>query len=216
MNATDFWGLAIVIGVVLISMVLHELMHGVVAYLLGDETAKEEGRLTLNPFKHLDPVISIILPVMLYLMGGPIFGGAKPVPINTRNLKKGAVGMALVGLAGPLTNFVLALTAFLVGHLTGWLYTGGMLEFFFVRMIGANLGFMVFNLLPIPPLDGSRVLYLVAPDGVRKLMEQMERSVGIILVFVLVMIFGTALAQLMNGAIVAIMKFFYLLVGIAI
>lgn len=105
--------------VILLSMMLHELAHGVVAYKLGDDTAKTEGRLTLNPLKHLDPVLSVAMPLILFLSGGPIFGGAKPVPINTRKLKHGVWGMALVAIAGPLTNFVLAFLVFLLGHFTG-------------------------------------------------------------------------------------------------
>lgn len=101
-------GILIAFGVILLSMMLHELAHGYVAYLLGDETAKDEGRLTLNPFKHLDPVLSVAMPLLLFLSGGPIFGGAKPVPIDPKKLKHGVWGMAMVAIAGPLTNFVLA------------------------------------------------------------------------------------------------------------
>ena len=108
----DVLGIVIVLGVILVSMILHELAHGLVAYALGDTTAKEEGRLTLNPIKHIDPVFSVAVPLILYLTGGPIFGGAKPVPVNSRNLKFGVWGMALVAIAGPLTNFILALVAF--------------------------------------------------------------------------------------------------------
>lgn len=204
----------IVFLIILVSMVLHELAHGVVAYWLGDSTAKEEGRLTLNPFKHLDPFTSIILPLMLYLIGAPIFGGAKPVPINTRNLKWGAWGMALVGVAGPLMNLLLAFLTFLLGHYTGWMYEGGLLTFTFVQMVFTNLGFAVFNLLPIPPLDGSRVLYAIAPDGVRDAMEKMEGSAGLMVVFVLVMVFGTALSKVTTSVTHAIWDFFCFLVGI--
>lgn len=199
--------------IILFSMVLHELAHGVVAYLLGDSTAKDEGRLSLNPFKHLDPFISVILPLGLYLMGGPIFGGAKPVPINTRNLKWGAAGMALVAVAGPLTNFLLAFISFLIGHFTGMLYQFDLTGLIFREMVYANLGFMIFNLIPIPPLDGSRVLYAIAPDGVRRFMEQMEGGLGLGVVLVLVLIFGTALSKLMTGAMNGILQFFEMIVG---
>ena len=146
----------IILAVILIAVILHELMHGVVAYWLGDNTAKEQGRLTLNPIKHIDPYMSIVVPLLLYLIKAPIFGGAKPVPIDTRNLRYGVWGMALVSIAGPLTNFLLALISFLVGHFTGWIYDEGMLGYFWVEMVMVNIGFMVFNLIPIPPLDGSR------------------------------------------------------------
>lgn len=210
----DVVQIVIVFGIILGSMVLHELAHGVVAYWLGDTTAKEEGRLTLNPVKHIEPFTSIILPLMLSMMGAPIFGGAKPVPINTRNLKWGAWGMALVGVAGPVTNILLAFITFLIGHFTGGMYVGGLWSFFFVEMVFVNLGFAVFNLLPIPPLDGSRVLYAIAPDGVREVMEKMEGVVGISIVFVLVMVFGTALSKFTTGVMNGIWDFFCFLVGI--
>ena len=95
------WGVVAIFVITIISMVLHEIAHGYVAYWLGDSTAKYSGRLSLNPLKHIDPVMTIIVPVVLYLTGGPIFGGAKPVPINSRNLRFKEWGMALVGLAGP-------------------------------------------------------------------------------------------------------------------
>ena len=101
----DFLGLVIVIAVVVISISLHELAHGLVAYWLGDNTAKDAGRLTLNPIKNIDPYMSIIVPVVLYLLKAPVFGGAKPVPVNSANLKWREWGMALVALAGPFTNF---------------------------------------------------------------------------------------------------------------
>lgn len=205
----------IILGVVLASMVLHELAHGVVAYLLGDDTAKREGRLSLNPLKHLDPFISVLLPVTLYLIGGPIFGGAKPVPINTRNLRFGVWGMALVAIAGPLMNLLLAFATFMIGYFTGALFDSGVLGFFCVQMVLANLGFMVFNLLPIPPLDGSRVIYAIAPDGVRSFMEKMEGGAGLTVVFMMILIFGTALSQLMSGAINGILNWFLILVGAA-
>lgn len=203
----------VVLVVILFSMVLHELAHGLVAYWLGDDTAKEEGRLTLNPLKHLDPVLSLILPLLMLLSGGVVFGGAKPVPINTRNLRHGAWGMALVAIAGPLTNFVLALVSFLLGFWTGGLADGGLLGVIFWEMVLVNLGFGIFNLIPVPPLDGSRVLYALAPDGVRRVMEAME-GMGIWLVFALVVLFSGVVSNLMLGGINAIVTAFYWLVGV--
>lgn len=203
----------VLIVIILCSMVLHELAHGVVAYWLGDTTAKEEGRLTLNPLAHIEPITSVILPLMLYLMGAPIIGGAKPVPINTRNLKGGAWGMALVGVAGPLTNMIIALVVFLIGHFTGLLYGSGMGYFIVAQTVLTNLGFAVFNMLPIPPLDGSRVLYAIAPDGVRNVMDRLEQGAGVFLVFGLVMLFGAGLSQFTGAVINQILQFFYFLVG---
>ena len=107
----DVVTLIFIIVILVFSTVLHELAHGYVAYWLGDHTAKANGRLSLNPIVHIDPMMSIVVPVILYLMGGPVFGGAKPVPINTRNLKWKEWGFALVAIAGPLTNIILSLAA---------------------------------------------------------------------------------------------------------
>lgn len=207
--------LVIILGVILFSMVLHELAHGLVAYLLGDDTAKEDGRLTLNPAKHIDPVMSILVPVLLYMSGGPIFGGAKPVPVDTRNLKFGAWGMALVAVAGPITNFLIALVGFLVGYFSGWLNDPGILGTIFTELVLVNLGFGIFNLIPIPPLDGSRVLYALAPDVVREGMEKFER-IGIIIVMILVIVFPGVISKIMLGGIQGMLTGFYWLVGVPV
>ena len=210
----NFSHLVIVLLIILVSVILHELSHGVVAYWLGDRTAKDAGRLTLNPIKHIDPYMSILVPVVLYLLRAPIFGGAKPVPINTRNLKGGVWGMALVAVAGPLTNFLLALLFFLVGHFSGLLYGSGgeLLEFIFTEFLYINLGFMIFNLIPVPPLDGSRVLYAIAPDGFRNILVQFEQY-GVIFVYILILLFGEVFSHLMVGGMNGILNFFYWIVG---
>ena len=210
----DIVGIIVVLAVILFSMVLHELAHGLVALWFGDDSAKEEGRLTLNPVKHLDPVMSIMLPLLLYITGGPVFGGAKPVPINPSKLKWREWGMALVAFAGPLTNFLIALISFLIGFWTGWLNDQGVLGLIFTELVIANLGFAVFNMIPIPPLDGSRILYALSPDGVRDFMEKME-SVGLIVVYIMILVFGSVFQSVMVGGISGILDFFYLLVGIS-
>ena len=200
--------------IVLVSMIFHELAHGLVAYWLGDDTAKSEGRLTLNPTKHLDPFLSILLPLMMFISGGPVFGGAKPVPVNSLNLKHGVWGMALVAIAGPLTNFVLALVGFLIGYYSGAFMTGvGIWGEILADVVTINLGFGVFNLIPIPPLDGSRVLYAIAPDGVRNVMAQMERW-GILVVMFLVVLAPGVISAIMGGAINGILEVFYWIVGV--
>lgn len=208
--------LYIILALVIIlgSVTLHELSHGLVAYWLGDHTAKEAGRLTLNPLKHIDPFMSILVPVMLYIIGAPVFGGAKPVPINYHNLKWREFGMALVAIAGPLTNFLIALVAFLIGYFTGFIYGSGgdILKFIFVETVFINLGFMLFNLIPIPPLDGSRVLYAIAPDPVRNIMRGIERY-GVIIVYLLIILFGDIFSGLMTSGMNGILTFFYQLVG---
>ncbi|MCL1839867.1 site-2 protease family protein [Candidatus Saccharibacteria bacterium] len=204
----DFIYLAIVLVVILVSMVLHELMHGLVAYWLGDDTAKAQGRLTLNPLKHIDPFMSILLPMLLAISGGPVFGGAKPVQIDTRNLKFKEWGFALVAIAGPLTNLMLAFIGFVIGHVTGVIYQDvGFWTDFVSTFVLVNLGFCIFNLLPIPPLDGSRVLYAIMPDFVRRIMESMERW-GIVIVFLLIMVFGVAFSSFMRDATTGILNAF--------
>ena len=143
----NIWYVVIVLAIVVGSVILHELSHGLVAYWLGDRTAKDAGRLTLNPIKHIDPVMSILVPVILYILHAPVFGGAKPVPINTRNLKWAEWGMALVALAGPLTNLLLAFVFFLIGQFSGALYGAGgeTTMFVFQELVFINLGFMIFQ-----------------------------------------------------------------------
>lgn len=212
--------LLVVLGVILVSMILHELAHGLVAYWLGDDTAKEDGRLTLNPIKHLDPFLSIILPLLLCVIGGPIFGGAKPVPIDSRKLKFGEWGMAIVAVAGPLTNFLLALIGFLIGVGTGVLLADSGTVFvsddiwglIFAQFVMVNLGFGIFNLLPIPPLDGSRVLYAIAPDGVRGIFEVLERY-GLIIVLLLIWFGGSLFSNIMTNGIYGVLHGFCYLVG---
>ncbi|MBR0430984.1 site-2 protease family protein [Candidatus Saccharibacteria bacterium] len=204
--------IVIVLVIVVGSVILHELSHGLVAYLLGDQTAKDAGRLSFNPIKHIDPYMSILVPVILYMLNAPVFGGAKPVPINSYNLKWREWGMAIVAVAGPLTNFLIAFVSFLIGHFSGLLYGSGMAAFIFTELIFINLGFMLFNLIPIPPLDGSRVLYAIAPDGFRNLLASMERY-GFILVYMLIFLFGEAFSHLMINGMNGILNFFYLIVG---
>ena len=204
----------IVLIIVVGSVVLHELAHGVVAYWLGDRTAKDAGRLTLNPIKHIDPFMSILVPVILYILNAPVFGGAKPVPVNFANLKWREWGMALVALAGPLTNFLLAFIFFLIGHFTGLLYGAGgeLWRFISQEIVFINLGFMIFNLIPIPPLDGSRVLYAIAPDGFRPVLANIERY-GIIIVYMLILVFGQLFSNLMINGVQGILNLFYWVVG---
>ena len=206
--------LIIVIIIIVGSVILHELSHGLVAYWLGDSTAKDAGRLTFNPVKHIDPFMSILVPVVLYILRAPVFGGAKPVPVDYRNLKWNEWGMALVAIAGPLTNFLLAFITFLIGHFSGLLYgaSGELAEFIFTEIVFINLGFMIFNLIPIPPLDGSRVLYAIAPDGFRNILSNIERY-GFILVYLMIFLFGEVFSYFMISSIQGILNLFYILVG---
>lgn len=210
----DILNIVLVLVIIVGSVILHELSHGIVAYYLGDHTAKEAGRLTLNPMKHIDPFMSIIVPVVLYLLKAPVFGGAKPVPIDKSNLKWQEWGMALVALAGPFTNFLLAFVSFLIGHFTGLLYgAGGEIPgFVFSELVLINLGFTVFNIIPIPPLDGSRLLYAISPDSVRSVLQAMEQY-GIIIIYALIIILGQVFSGIMAGGINGLLDFFYWVVG---
>jgi Zn-dependent protease len=192
--------LAVVFGVILISMTLHEAMHAFVGYWLGDDTAKREGRLTLNPIKHIDPFLTIILPLGLALIGAPIFGGAKPVPFRPDQVRWGDWGAALVAVGGPLTNLVLAFIGFGIWALAGAPPQTELLGYILTTFFAVNLGFFVFNMIPIPPLDGSRVLYALAPEFVRTGMRYMERY-GIIFVFIIVLLAAPLLGAFMNTVI---------------
>ena len=150
-------GIIITLIILLFSVVLHELAHGVVADKLGDHTARFAGRLTLNPLPHLDPFASILLPLFLFWAGSPIlFGSAKPVPVNFFNLKNPKRDMALVSLAGPATNFILAV-AFALPVRLGQISFGQPGYDILLTAVSLNLGLGIFNLIPIPPLDGSKV-----------------------------------------------------------
>ena len=207
----DITYLIIVLVTILLSMTLHEAMHAFMGHFLGDDTAKAQGRLTLNPLKHIDPVMTIALPVVLAIMGGPIFGGAKPVPFNPHRVRYGEWGAAMVALAGPLTNLLIAFVVFGVGVILGVISSDGvamnLTGTIIWTAVQVNLGFFIFNILPIPPLDGSRVVYALAPEVVRRGMEQIERY-GIMLVFALVLVGSSVLGQVMVGGMNAILQLF--------
>lgn len=188
-----------VVAIILVSMTFHEAMHAFVSYWLGDDTAKLQGRLTLNPIKHIDPFLTILLPLLLLVAGLPPFGGAKPVPFNPNRVKGGEWGAALVAIAGPLTNLLLAFIIFGIGAVLQLdsNSTAGSIVSLAVQI---NLGFFIFNMLPIPPLDGSRVIYALAPEFIRRGMEVIERF-GIMLVFIIVLIGSAFIGSLMGGAI---------------
>jgi Zn-dependent protease len=194
----DITYIIVVIIVILLSMTLHEAMHAFVGYWLGDDTAKLQGRLTLNPVKHIDPFLTLLLPVMLAIIGAPIFGGAKPVPFNPNRVRYDEWGAALIAIAGPLTNLLIAFVVFGIYALAGT--PDGLLGMILTTAIMVNLGFFIFNMIPIPPLDGSRVLYALAPEFVRRGMEAVERY-GIIFVFIIVLLASSLIGAFMLSAI---------------
>lgn len=162
---------ALSIIILIYSSVLHEIAHGFVAYRLGDPTAKIQGRLTLNPIKHLDLYMSIILPLILYISTGGrfIFGGAKPVPVDPFNLRDGIKDLALVSLVGPLTNVSLAIISSVLIHIIypemsfNAVMNDNLFGFILAKTVEWNLILAIFNLMPIPPLDGSKVFALLLP-----------------------------------------------------
>lgn len=211
------WTIAVFI-MALVAMVLHESAHALVAFCLGDETAKRQGRLTLNPLKHLDPMMSVALPVFLAMIHAPIFGGAKPVPVDSRFLKGGKWGMALVAIAGPLTNFVLAFISFALAYACGFFLHGATLPNNFMALLllaglQVNLGFAIFNILPLPPLDGSRVLMALAPDFVQPVFAFLERYAFVVL-FCLVFGMAGALDRVMFAMYQGALQLFYAIIGL--
>ncbi len=165
----------------LMAIIIHEFSHGWVANKLGDPTARYSGRLTLNPLAHLDPVGSVIMPLLLLFLKSPvIFGWAKPVPINYWNLRNPKRDMLLVGLAGPISNFAIAIILSLLLKLN--LSWG--LSSLLVNAILINLVFGVFNLIPIPPLDGSRVVAAALPNRYLEPYRHLDRY-GVVIIFVL-------------------------------
>lgn len=199
------------LGVILVSMTLHEAVHGYMAYYLGDDTAKLQGRLSLNPFRHIDPFLTIILPLMLAISGGPIFGGAKPVPFNPTRVRYGEWGVALVALAGPLTNFIIAFVTYGAVSLFGLTEIGGLATVALIA-IQVNLGFFVFNMIPVPPLDGSRFLYALAPDFVRRGMEALE-GFGVMFIFLIVIVANSLIISYMVNAMEALLQLFQFIFG---
>jgi Zn-dependent protease len=145
------------------SVVIHEIAHGSCALILGDDTAKREGRLTLNPIAHIDPIGTIFLPLILLILTfgqGPIFGWAKPVPVNPLNFRDKKWGIVKVSLAGPLTNLLIAI---FFSFLAGFNFPRATIEFFEIISI-YNFAWAFFNLLPLPPLDGFHILYQILPE----------------------------------------------------
>lgn len=179
--------IAFVVVFVIMSLALHEAAHAWVAWKCGDPTAKDLGRITLNPIASIDLVWTIIVPIITMLTTGGAFGGAKPVPVDMRRLRHPLRDMMLVAIAGPATNFLLAIVfnvAWKAAMAFGDYHPSDLLPKVLGFAMFSNLLLTVFNLLPIPPLDGSRVMTWLLPAALREPYGRME-SFGIIIVFVL-------------------------------
>lgn len=164
----------ILLPVLLLSMSIHEMMHAFASNWLGDDTARRQGRLTLNPLAHIDPLLTVAIPLLLILSGSPfLFGAAKPVQVNFSRLRYGEFGGAIVGMIGPVTNFVIACAAAILFKSVSPEF-GSILYTVFAVTIFLNVGLFVFNSIPWPPLDGSRLLYAFAPRPLQEVMESIE------------------------------------------
>lgn len=194
---------ALILGLA-IAIILHEVAHGYVALQLGDPTAKYAGRLSLNPVKHVDLWGTIVVPLLLILsQAGFVFGWAKPVPVNYYNLRHGKWGPVIVALAGPLTNFVLLAVFGLLARVSP---AGTALPYLFFTLASINAVLMFFNLIPIPPLDGSKVLYLFLehrPD----IVQWLERY-SFYLILILLLVGGGLISNFVMAPAAALVQFF--------
>jgi Zn-dependent protease len=195
----------VVIVTILVSITLHEAMHAYTSHWLGDDTAHLEGRVSLNPLRHIDPFLTILMPLLLFLSGAPVLGAAKPVPFNPARLKYDEFGAALVAIAGPLTNLLLAVVGAIAFRVLAASAGPVVVESILLFTV-VNIGFFVFNMIPFPPLDGSRVLYAVAPDSVRNVMAQIE-SFGLMGFLIFFFLFFRQIAGVLSGIINSIFTF---------
>ncbi|MDL2363407.1 MAG: site-2 protease family protein [Patescibacteria group bacterium] len=187
MQHLDLQTILFIIITIIISLAVHEFMHAFIGFKLGDRTAHDEGRLTLNPLAHIDPVMTVLLPIgTLLLFGAPILA-AKPVPFNPYNLKYDEFGAAMIAAAGPLSNLALAVVGALALNAVG--FGNEVARNFLQIFTELNVALFVFNLIPIPPLDGSRVLYAFSPEPLRRILQDIE-PYGFFIIIALVLAGG--------------------------
>jgi len=183
---SSFITLIFQLGILLMSVVIHEFAHGWMAFRLGDSTAKYYGRLTLNPIKHLDLWGSLVVPFMIFIFSGgqAIFGWAKPVPFNPYNLKDQKYGIAKVAAAGPAANLSIALLFGLILRFapSGFLISNGITQIF-ILIVFLNILLAIFNLIPLPPLDGSKILFTFLPNSLENLRMFLEQYGMFVLLF---------------------------------
>ena len=196
------------IAVLIMSVVIHEVSHGYAASMLGDQTARYQGRLTLNPIKHIDPVGSLLVPSIAYFLGGFIIGWAKPVPYNPYNLRPGRWSEAIVAMAGPVSNIILALIFGLLLRIG----VANSINPAFIQIttiiVFINILLAVFNLAPVPPLDGSKLLFALFPNKIYKIREFFEKY-GLVLVLFFIFFLWRFIFPI-------IILLFYLITGVAI
>jgi Zn-dependent protease len=177
-------GFIVSFSLLIIAMTIHEFSHGWVAYMLGDHTAADQGRLTLNPLAHIDPIGTVLLPLILFITtaGQFVFGAAKPVPINYWALKNPRRDMLLIGLAGPLSNLIAAI---ILSVILNFLAPSSLAAYLIRSLAFINIILGVFNLIPIPPLDGSRILAGLLPPSLAQSYYRIEPYGFIILIVLL-------------------------------
>lgn len=176
--------LLIIFVVLVFSITIHEAMHAFTGYWLGDDTAKLEGRISLNPLRHIDPFLTLLLPMITLVVFHVPLLAAKPVPFNPNRVRFDEFGAALVGISGPLTNLLLAFTGAGIINLFKNQLSEGLLKIL-VIFVAINVALFVFNMMPIPPLDGSRLVYAFAPESVQRFMASLE-YIGIFIVFAII------------------------------
>lgn len=195
-------GLIYLIFALVMALTLHEFAHALASDWLGDRTARQEGRLSINPLVHIDPFMTLLLPAVLIITHSPvIFGAAKPVPFNPWAVRYGKWGAAIVAAAGPAMNLLLAVFFALWVRFVP--INPEMLPLF-ISIITINISFMVFNLIPLPPLDGSRIVYAAVPP-IRDLFDRLEQQ-GLIIIFVLLLLAGPVITPIISAISSAILQ----------
>jgi Zn-dependent protease len=186
LDGSGLSGLIVILLSLIAAITLHEAMHAYAGLWLGDDTAESQGRISLNPLRHVDPFSTIILPALTLILFGIPLLAAKPVPFNPARVKYEEFGAALVGFAGPATNLALALAGAAIAHLLAGVAGPGIMDVLKI-FVQINVAIFIFNMIPIPPLDGSRVLYAIAPEPLQDIMAQLEQ-IGIFLIFGLILV----------------------------
>jgi Zn-dependent protease len=185
------------IVILIMSVVVHEVSHGYAADALGDPTPRLQGRLTLNPLKHLDLFGSVLFPALSYMVGGIIFGWAKPVMINPYNLKARKWGEAIVAFAGPLSNILLAVVFSMLIRFASPLGLSQAFVTFSMTIVVMNIVLAIFNLIPIPPLDGSKILFAILPARFMHIRMKLEQY-GFMIVLLFIIFMGSLLNPIIN------------------
>ena len=182
--------------ILIVSIMAHEVSHGAMAYYFGDPTAKNQGRLTLNPLKHIDPFGSVILPLVLYFTGSDfLFGWAKPVPYNPYNLRNRRLGEFCVAIAGIITNFLIAIIFAVIIRFSFALSLSPSVVDLMAYIILLNITLGVFNLVPVPPLDGSKILFTLFPYRFERQLLILEKY-GIYFLLIIIIFFGFIISDI--------------------